>query len=283
MDQESSLFTEPVSIPQIVAPNNNDSCDGQAVTVSGTADSEVVVRVWDWLSPVATTTADGKGNWSVTLHDVEIGDHMYAAEAFRDAQAPSGRSKVVAVRVASQTHASAEPLLRASRRWKLPTTSFARKVAGHRRSKLDDDDAGQSALEGRQESAVTRQQPASVVNPATSPLPSEQGLPPAEDMPLPESAALHSDSALDPVAEHETIVKQPPIEVTVSMVVAQSKAIEATTTAFVSVPSSIDLGVADTMPETYPSLKADTEIEAIPRTPERVWTERIIVEQPPIV
>ena len=283
MDQESLSFPEPISVPKIVAPQNNESFDGQTVTISGTADRDVLVRVWDWLSPVASTTADGNGDWSVTLHDVEVGDHMYGAEALRESQAPSGRSTVVAVRVASHTRSSAEPARRTSRRWKLPTTEFARKFAGRGRSDGGSDDAGQIALEESRESNAIGARPAPVPTSAHTPLPSAPTLPPAEGPPLPESTPLHADLPLDPVPEHEKVAEPPPIEVGASMVAEEPGLIEGSPWTEVQRPAPIDLGMVEPVPDPVPALEADTQIEAVPPASQRIWTERVIVKPPPSV
>ena len=280
MDQESSR-RDSVSVPQIVGPERNDSFDGRTVTISGTADREVTVRLWDWLSPVATTTADESGHWSVTLHNVEVGDHMYGAEAFRDSQEPSGRSQVVAVRVAPQARSSAESPRRTSRRWKLPTTEFARKLTVRRRSNMDED-AGQTGLEDTSEPTGTEPGPAPATKTVESPLLSDEGSPP-DDAPLPQPTAVPSSDPFNPAAQPGILVAHPAIEVSTSTVVKPPQAIEGSPWVLVQSPTPIDLGAADSMLETVPPVPADTQIEAAPPAPQRIWTERVIVEQPPTV
>jgi hypothetical protein len=283
VDQDPTLRPEYLSAPTIVAPENNDAFDGQTVTVSGTADREVSVRLWDWLSPAATTTADGSGRWSITLQDVEPGDHMYCAEAFRNGEKHSERSKIVAVRVTSPTRAPSEQARRTSLRWKLPPTEFARKLSRRRRSdRVDGVGTHIPPAEGLQPTATVHP-PTPSRETANSLSSSEAKVASAEDAPPPELPALAPVAPLDVVPEPKAVPDDPPIEIRASTVPDESEVIGTFTRALAEPPAPIDLGVADQALEPAPPLDAAIESVAVPIAAQRVWTERIIVEQLPTI
>ncbi len=280
MDQEPSSPTSHVSVPEIVTPASNDSVDGQIVMISGSADGDVTIRLWDWLSPVAMTTADESGHWSIALHDVEAGDHMYCAEAYRDSSTPAARSKVVAARVRSQKQTSAKPDRRSPHRWKLPPTGFARRLVGHRRSDEGNVVGRQTAPETGREPTRHDQRPAPVPEITDAPLPGESGLPSNENDPhvKPERSGTLS---IDSVTENTSFAAELPIDVEASRAATEPAAIEVSASVLGEPRELIDLGPAERVLDLSPPREAATQTVAFPVAAQRIWTERIIVERPP--
>jgi hypothetical protein len=87
--------------PRIVSPTNHSSIAGDAITLVGTARAGVTVELLDWLTVVATIVADDGAQWSITLTDVESGDHLFSAHAIGMQGVHSPQSDAVAVNVSS--------------------------------------------------------------------------------------------------------------------------------------------------------------------------------------
>jgi predicted outer membrane repeat protein len=94
-DGTTSFPSDPVQLsvngppaPQISAT----PVSGSTVTLSGTAAPGDAISILDGGSQVGTTTADGNGNWTVTLANVAPGTHSYTAvakDAAGNSSAPS--------------------------------------------------------------------------------------------------------------------------------------------------------------------------------------------------
>jgi hypothetical protein len=87
--------------PRIVSPAHHSSIAGDVITLTGTARAGVTVEVLDWLTVVATIVADDAEHWSVTVTDVESGDHLFLAYAIGTEGRRSSGSNAVAVSVSS--------------------------------------------------------------------------------------------------------------------------------------------------------------------------------------
>ncbi len=85
----------PPATPTISAPG---CVTASSVTVSGTAEPGVDVLVRESGATIATTAADGDGDWSTTLNSVADGDHTYTARA-SNANGQSGDATGVSVTV----------------------------------------------------------------------------------------------------------------------------------------------------------------------------------------
>ncbi len=278
MDQEPWLDRVPLSIPKILSPGNNDSFDGKAVTIAGTADHEVPIRIWDWLSPVAMTTADSDGYWSTTLRDVEVGDHMFCAEAYRDSPARSARSQVVSVRIAPRPRPSPASASPAPRHWKLPSVGFARRLAGYRRSDSGAKVAGQIEPGGDRKPADDIARPGPVSPSADAP---RSSMPSAEDTPSNELAAAVTPLPLDSGTERESVADELPVEVRAIGVANEPEVIEAPIEVLLTPAEPTDLGVADRALDPAPPIDAATHVVPVSAALERIWTERIMVAPPP--
>lgn len=278
MDQEPSLHPPSLSVPKIVSPSNHDSLDGKVLTISGTADCEVPIRIWDWLSPVAVTTADGGGYWSVTLHDVEPGDHMYCAEAFRDSPARSIRSLVVAVQIASQIRSSSRSSSRNLRGRKLTPRGLTRRLTERRRADSTADAVTQTGPAEEWEPVGDEQVPAPASPSADDP---RSSVPSVEAAPSLELSAEAAPQQVDFAHELETVTENLPIEVTASRVVAEPEVVDAPAQALTLPPGLVDLGAADEVLNQAPPLDAPTDPVPVSAALERIWTERVIVEPSP--
>jgi Bacterial Ig-like domain len=67
--------------PSVTSPPDNSYSTTGNLTVSGTAESNSTVEVFDGGESKGTTTADGDGNWSIELTSVPDGVHTYTAKA----------------------------------------------------------------------------------------------------------------------------------------------------------------------------------------------------------
>jgi hypothetical protein len=95
----STVDTTAPQAPVIVGPANDyfDS-DGNFV-VSGTAENGSTVELLEGASIVGRVTADGSGNWSVSLSSITQGEHTYTARAKDAANNTSGLSNPLEVTV----------------------------------------------------------------------------------------------------------------------------------------------------------------------------------------
>jgi len=85
--------------PTITAPPDNSTSTSRTIALSGTAEANSTVEVFDGPASQGTTTADGAGSWSMTLNGVGDGSHTYAAKASDAAgnTSPSSGSRTVTV------------------------------------------------------------------------------------------------------------------------------------------------------------------------------------------
>jgi hypothetical protein len=95
----STVDTTAPQAPVIVGPANDyfDS-DGNFV-VSGTAENGSTVELLEGASIVGRVTADGSGDWSVSLSSITQGEHTYTARAKDAANNTSGLSNPLEVTV----------------------------------------------------------------------------------------------------------------------------------------------------------------------------------------
>lgn len=87
------------SAPIIAAPANNSRLTTASFTVSGTAEANSHVELFDGTASRATTTTDSSGNWSLALGSVANGSHSYTAKATDAAGNTSGASNTRTVTV----------------------------------------------------------------------------------------------------------------------------------------------------------------------------------------
>jgi hypothetical protein len=78
--------------PVITSPANNSTTNSSTVTVSGTAEANSTVELFDSPTSKGTTQADASGNWSKELTGVADGPHPYTAKAKDAAGNTSGPS-----------------------------------------------------------------------------------------------------------------------------------------------------------------------------------------------
>lgn len=83
--------------PVITAPANNSYDKDGTVVISGTAEANSTVEVFDGSSSKETVTANSSGAWTKTLSDVSNGSHTYTAKARDAAGNISGASNAVTV------------------------------------------------------------------------------------------------------------------------------------------------------------------------------------------
>ncbi|MDX6642914.1 MAG: hypothetical protein QOD76_876, partial [Solirubrobacteraceae bacterium] len=71
----------PPAAPAISSPADNSYENTGTVALSGTAEANTTITVYDGTTSKGTTTADGSGNWSKSLTSVADGAHTYTAKA----------------------------------------------------------------------------------------------------------------------------------------------------------------------------------------------------------
>lgn len=76
----SLVKTQPLSAATITTPVSGARSPYTTLTVAGSAPPRSRVRLVDRTAPVGMAVADASGAWSVTLHAMEPGDHIYKAE-----------------------------------------------------------------------------------------------------------------------------------------------------------------------------------------------------------
>jgi Bacterial Ig-like domain/FG-GAP-like repeat/Bacterial Ig domain len=95
----STVDTIAPSVPVITSPlNNSIDADGN-FTISGTAEANSTVDLFEGSVSKGTATADGSGNWSIPLTGVGEGSHTYTAKATDAAGNTSGPSDALTVDV----------------------------------------------------------------------------------------------------------------------------------------------------------------------------------------
>ncbi len=67
--------------PVIKSPSNGATLNSSSFTVSGTAEPNSSVELFEGSSSVGKTQADSSGNWSISLSGVADGSHTYTAKA----------------------------------------------------------------------------------------------------------------------------------------------------------------------------------------------------------
>jgi hypothetical protein len=67
--------------PVITSPEHESHVETTRVTVSGTADPNSSIELFDWLELAARTMVSGEGTWRVALPSVVEGTHVYRARA----------------------------------------------------------------------------------------------------------------------------------------------------------------------------------------------------------
>lgn len=85
--------------PSILSPATGQTLATTTFTVSGSAEPDSTVTIYDGASPVGTTGADSAGQWSKDLADVSGGQHSYTAKATDTAGNTSPASAAVSVSV----------------------------------------------------------------------------------------------------------------------------------------------------------------------------------------
>ncbi|HEX6509105.1 MAG TPA: hypothetical protein VF221_15865 [Chloroflexota bacterium] len=85
--------------PIIVSPTNGTVIHEIEVTLSGTAQPYVTVKIYDWLSPAGEAEAGDDGSWTASLQEIEPGEHMYVAQAVDLSGARSPQSLPVTVSI----------------------------------------------------------------------------------------------------------------------------------------------------------------------------------------
>jgi hypothetical protein len=280
MDQSPGSLPKHRPSPRIVAPANHDSIEGHTVTVWGAAEPGVAVELWDWLSLVAHTVADNEGHWSITLEDVESGEHVYFAQTLETSDRPADRSDTTTVRVGSPNkHWQVERTPTIALPWQPPRVGIIRKLRGRRRQANDEDRKGDAFVEeewerilaGRETPLSTedlpgtfRDEPSVAVNAAEEP------------------SELPSTIDLEPSAESETVVEEVPIEVSATMIVAMRRSIEVLVEEDHGRAAPIDLGPVEAVSGPLPTHQlrcAPVIVSAVP-TPVRV--DQVLVNLPPI-
>ena len=73
--------TQPPSAPAITNPVDNSYDNDGAFTLSGTAEANSTVAIFEGTNSKATTQTDTQGNWSESLSGVADGSHTYTAKA----------------------------------------------------------------------------------------------------------------------------------------------------------------------------------------------------------
>jgi hypothetical protein len=83
---EPTPTTEPVdttapSAPVIISPTEGATLNVRSFTISGTAEANSTVRLFEGLIAGNTTSANASGQWSIELTGVSDGSHSYSAKA----------------------------------------------------------------------------------------------------------------------------------------------------------------------------------------------------------
>lgn len=92
-----TVDTQAPDAPQITNPSNNSYDNDGTFTVSGTAEANSTVELFEGAQSRGQTTANGSGSWSVALNGVSEVDHTYTAKATDAAGNESGSSSSVKV------------------------------------------------------------------------------------------------------------------------------------------------------------------------------------------
>ena len=95
----STVDTRPPAVPVITSPPNDSVDDDGNFTVSGTAEANSTVELFEGLASRGTDTADSSGNWSVSLTGVGEDSHDYTARARDAAGNTSDPSNILTVDV----------------------------------------------------------------------------------------------------------------------------------------------------------------------------------------
>lgn len=85
--------------PTITVPDNNSFDKDGSFTISGTAEADSTVKLFEGSDQVGEDTADDSGNWTVEVTGVAKGSHIYKATANDTADNESGSSDAVTVKV----------------------------------------------------------------------------------------------------------------------------------------------------------------------------------------
>lgn len=94
-----TIDTVAPAVPVINSPTGGSLLGTDAFTVSGTAEANSRVELFDQGVSKGTTTTDGLGNWSKALSGVADGSHTYTAKATDAANNTSGASAPTTVTV----------------------------------------------------------------------------------------------------------------------------------------------------------------------------------------
>ncbi|MGH3117098.1 MAG: DUF7594 domain-containing protein, partial [Gaiellales bacterium] len=94
-----TVDTTAPAAPAIENPADGSTTNSSTVTVSGTAEPNSVVEVFEGAASQGTTSADGSGAWSKTLTGVADGAHTYTAKATDAASNTSPASNATTVTV----------------------------------------------------------------------------------------------------------------------------------------------------------------------------------------
>ena len=116
--------------PAITSPADNSLNNTGDVTLSGTAEANSTVEVFDGTNSRGTTTANGSGNWTKTLNGVADGSHTYSAKA-RDAAgntSVASDARTVIVDTAGPTVKSWSPKGKKVKPTAKPTVTFSEKM-----------------------------------------------------------------------------------------------------------------------------------------------------------
>jgi hypothetical protein len=106
-----TIDTVPPVPPAISSPTNGSSGTDDTPLVQGTAEPGATVTVYVDGVPIGTVTADGSGNWSITISPaLSAGTHTFEAKAADAAGNVSGASSIVSYMVSAPvTPPPAEP------------------------------------------------------------------------------------------------------------------------------------------------------------------------------
>jgi hypothetical protein len=280
MDQGPESLPEHRPSPTIVGPANNDSIEDHTLTVWGTAEPGAAVELWDWLSLVARTEADKEGRWSITLQDVESGDHVYFAQTIEASNRPAERSDTTTVRVGSPNkHWQVKRTPVITLPWHPPQVGLIRKLRGRKRQANDEDWKGDAFVDEEWERIIGAPE-----RPPSSHQPSET----LQDEPARARYAAEEPSELPPIiqsepkVESESVVDEEPIDVLVTMIMEGPRLIEAPVETVWERLGLVDLGPADVVseaPSIYPLRSTPVIATAIPMV---LQVDRVAIDPPPM-
>ena len=94
-----TIDTTAPSAPSISSPTNNTNTSDTTPTLSGTAENDATVTVYDGVTTLGTTTANGSGAWTYTPSALSEGAHSFTAKATDAANNQGVASSAVSVTI----------------------------------------------------------------------------------------------------------------------------------------------------------------------------------------